>query len=59
MEQGYVWGSHTSDSLFKYGTYTYTLLLLLFVMTSMQGIYRYMPQTNHVSRVYSVAAILY
>jgi hypothetical protein len=24
----------------------------------MQGIYNYMPETNHVSRVYSVAAIL-
>jgi hypothetical protein len=25
----------------------------------MQGIYNYKPETNHVSRVYSVAAILY
>jgi len=25
----------------------------------MQGIYNYIPETNHVSRVYSVAAVLY
>jgi hypothetical protein len=25
----------------------------------MQGIYNYVPETNHVSTVYSVAAILY
>ena len=25
----------------------------------MQGIYNYKPATNHVSRVYSVAAVLY
>jgi hypothetical protein len=25
----------------------------------MQGIYNYIPETNHVSRVYSAAAVLY
>ena len=25
----------------------------------MQGIYKYIPETNHVPKVYSVAAILY
>jgi len=25
----------------------------------MQGIYSYIPETNHVSRVYNVAAVLY
>jgi len=25
----------------------------------MQGIYNYIPETNHVSMVYSVAAVLY
>ena len=25
----------------------------------MEGIYKYTPKTNHVSRVYSVAAVLY
>ena len=35
------------------------LLLLLIVITFMQGIYSYIPETNHVSRVFSVTAILY
>jgi hypothetical protein len=35
------------------------LLLLLFVTTVMQGIYNYIPETTHVSRVYSVATVLY
>jgi hypothetical protein len=34
------------------------LLLLLLLFTLMQGIYNYMPETNHISRVYSAAAIL-
>jgi hypothetical protein len=34
------------------------LLLLLFVITFMHGIYNYVPETNHVSRVHSVTAIL-
>ena len=32
------------------------LLILLFVFTFMQAIYTYIPETKHVSRVYSVAA---
>jgi len=35
------------------------LLLLLLFATVMQGIYNYMPETNDVSRVYSVAPVLY
>jgi hypothetical protein len=35
------------------------LLLLLFVITFMHGIHTYIPESHHVSRVYSVAAILY
>jgi hypothetical protein len=34
------------------------LLLLLFVISFMQGIYTCIPETNHVSRQYSVAAVL-
>jgi hypothetical protein len=34
------------------------LLLLLLLITFMHGIYNYIPETHHVSRVYSVAAIL-
>ena len=33
--------------------------IIILVITFMQGIYNYIPETNHVSRVYSVAAILY
>ena len=35
------------------------LLLLLFVVTFMQGIYNYVPETNHVSGTYSATAILW
>ena len=35
------------------------LLLLLFVINFMHGIYNYMLETNHISRVYIVAAVLY
>ena len=34
------------------------LLLLLFVITFMQGIYNYVPETNRVYMVYSVATVL-
>ena len=34
------------------------LLLLFIVIPFMQGIYTYIPETNHVPREYSVAAIL-
>jgi len=32
---------------------------IILVITFMQGIYNYIHETNHVSRVYSVAAVLY
>ena len=35
------------------------LLLLLFVITLMQAIYNYIPETNHACKVYSVATFLY
>jgi len=37
------------------------LLLLLFfvVITFMQSIYNYIPDTNHIPRVYGFAAVLY
>ena len=34
-----------------------TIFIILFI-TFMQGIYNYVPETNHVSKVYSVAAVL-
>jgi len=35
------------------------LLLLLLFVTFIQGIYKYIPEINHVSRVYNVAATLW
>jgi hypothetical protein len=35
------------------------VIIIILVITRMQGIYNYMPETNHVSTVYSVAAVLY
>ena len=35
------------------------LLLLLFLITFEWGIYNYIPETNHVYRVYIVVAVLY
>jgi hypothetical protein len=34
------------------------IIIILFI-TFMQGIYKYVPETNHTSGVYSVAAVLY
>jgi len=35
------------------------LVVLVLVISFMLGIYNYIPETNHVSRVYSVATVLY
>ena len=35
------------------------IIIIIHLITFMRGIYNYIPETNHVSRVYSVAAILY
>jgi hypothetical protein len=35
------------------------IIIIILVITCMQGIYNYIPETNDVSRVYSVAAVLY
>ena len=48
-----------------YGTYNisahekHIITIIILVVTSMQGIYNSIPETNHVSTVYSVAAVLY
>jgi hypothetical protein len=34
-------------------------VIIIITTTFMQGIYNYMTETNHVSRVYNVAAFLY
>jgi hypothetical protein len=36
-----------------------SFIVIILVITFMQGIYNYIPETNHVSRVCNVAAILY
>ena len=35
------------------------IIIIILVITYMQGINNYIPETNHVSTVYSVAAVLY
>ena len=35
------------------------ITIIILVITFMQYIYNYVPETNHVSTVYSVAAVLY
>ena len=35
------------------------IIIIILVITFMQGIYNYIPETNRPSRVYSVAAVLY
>ena len=35
------------------------IIIIILVITFMQGIYNYKPETNHVSRVQGVAAVLY
>jgi len=34
------------------------IIIIIIVISFMQGIYTYIPETNHVSREYSVSAIL-
>ena len=35
------------------------IITITITFTCIRGIYNYMPETNHVSMVYSVAAVLY
>ena len=35
------------------------IIIIIVFITLMQGIYNYIPETNHVSRVHSVASALY
>ena len=37
----------------------FAIITVILVITFMQGINNYILETNHVSRVYSVAAVLY
>ena len=44
------------DVLFSYIS---NFVIIILIFTFMQGIYNYIPETVYVSRVYSVAAVLY
>jgi hypothetical protein len=35
------------------------IIIIILVITFMHGIYNYIPETNRVSRVYNIAAVLY
>ena len=37
---------------------TFTLIITIIIISFMQGIYTYIPETNYVPREYSVAAVL-
>ena len=35
------------------------MIICIFINSCMQGVYTYIPETNNISRVYSVACVLY
>ena len=35
------------------------IIIIILVINFIKGIYSYVPETDHVSRIYSVAAVLY
>ena len=39
--------------------FTLDVIIIFLVITFMRGIYNHIPETNHVSRLYSVAAVLH
>jgi len=45
-----------STVLIQYASYT--TIIIIIIISFMQGIYTYIPETNYVPREYSVAAIL-
>jgi hypothetical protein len=62
-------GAHSSLPLYAFRVSTVdlldyyyiiiTIIIIIIAITLMQGIYNYIPETNHVSRVYNVAAVQY
>ena len=51
------WSTVTYKTLLYYHINIIGIIILF--ITVMQGIYNYIPETNHVSRVYNIAAVLY
>ena len=47
------------EFIFSHGYYYYIIIIIILVITFMQGIYNYIPETNHVFRIRCVAAVLY
>jgi len=60
-----VYPTETGRSILRYfvvvAASAIVIIIIIIIITttiSMQGIYNYVPETNHVSRVYSVASVL-
>ena len=58
LQNGRDLSSVMAHSFSNFATHFPLLLPLLFFIIFVQGIYNFIPETNHVSTVYSVAAIL-
>ena len=43
----------------NFGTWSFDIIIIIILVTLMQRIYNYIAETNHVSRIYSIAAVLY
>ena len=52
----YIYLIHFFDGLWSITIYG--IIIIILVITLMPGIYHYIPETNHVSRVHSFAAVL-
>jgi len=50
---------HSIFSIFWSVNIIIIIIIIILVITFMQVIYYYIPETNHVSRVHSVVAVLY
>ena len=49
---------HYSAGWLPYLLYNYIIIIVIIIISFMQGIYTYIPDSNYVPREYSVAAIL-
>ena len=54
-----VWEQYDFCSLGFHIIIIIIIIIIILLITFMAGVYNYIPETNHVSRVYSVAAVLY
>ena len=51
--------NHQTTSFLTLRTISWFIIIIIIEITFMQGIYNYTPETNHVSWVYRVVAVLY